>query len=56
VISLRDYIFSAVPGAFLLLALRNALTGSPWTWIALCLLAGLFSYWLELWQRRRQGQ
>lgn len=51
----RDYVFNALPGACLLLALRSALVDAPWTWVAACLLAGLLTHWLELWHRARTG-
>jgi hypothetical protein len=35
------FIVNLVAGASLMLALRNALAGSPWTWIAPCLIVAL---------------
>lgn len=38
-------------GAFLLLALRAAITQSHWTWIAAWLAAGLAAHLADLWSR-----
>lgn len=38
-------------GAALILALRAALTASPWPWIAICLAASFLAHVFELWQR-----
>ena len=35
-------------GAFLVLALRCALTGAPWPWLALCLLLALLAHLIDL--------
>lgn len=53
VLPLRDYLFNALPGAGLLLALRSALVDAHWQVIAACLLAALVCHWLELWHRTR---
>lgn len=53
VLSLRDYLFNAMPGAGLMLALRGALVDAHWQVIAGCLLAALLCHWLELWHRAR---
>ncbi|GAB5498737.1 MAG: hypothetical protein PsegKO_10480 [Pseudohongiellaceae bacterium] len=52
----RDYLFTALPGACLLLALRSALVDGHWTVTAGCLLAGLVTHLLELWQRSKAGR
>lgn len=52
----RDYLFTALPGACLLLALRSALVDAHWTLTAGWLLAGLVTHLLELWQRSRAGR
>lgn len=41
-------------GACLLLALRGALTGAGWAWIAPCLLAALLAHLADLRQRWRR--
>lgn len=41
-------------GAFLVLALRCALTGAPWPWLALCLLLALLAHLADL--RVRSGR
>jgi F0F1-type ATP synthase membrane subunit a len=41
-------------GAFLLLAVRAALTGAAWPWIAGFLLAGLLGHFIDLAQRWRE--
>lgn len=48
---LLDIVLSLIPGAFLLLALRAALTGLPWFWIALALTAALPSHLLDIARR-----
>ena len=40
-------------GACLLLALRVALAGAAWQWIALCLMAGLVAHLFDLTSRMR---
>jgi hypothetical protein len=45
-------------GAFLMLALRAALTGAAWGWVALWLLAALVAHLSDLrlrWRRRRSS-
>ncbi|MBI1250420.1 MAG: hypothetical protein GC189_02995 [Alphaproteobacteria bacterium] len=44
-------VLALAPGAFLLLALRAALSGADWTWIALCIAASFPFHLLDL--RRR---
>jgi uncharacterized protein (DUF983 family) len=43
----------ALPGAALVLALRFALTGAAWPWIALALVAALLAHLLDLALRLR---
>jgi hypothetical protein len=50
-----DVIVAMLPGACLVLALRAALTGSDWRWIALALAASFPAHLLDL-QRRRPGR
>jgi hypothetical protein len=49
--ALLDIVLALVPGAFLLLALRAALIGLPWFWIALALTAALPSHLLDIARR-----
>jgi len=53
--ALLDILLALIPGAFLLLALRAALTGMPWIWIALALTAALPSHLLDI-ARRSQSR
>ncbi len=48
-----DLIVALLPGACLLLALRSALTGAGWVWVALCLAASLPAHLFDLLRRRR---
>jgi hypothetical protein len=48
-------IIAALPGAFLLLALRAALTGADWTWVALWLLASFPAHLADLRRRSPSG-
>ncbi|NBB81864.1 MAG: hypothetical protein GVY28_00495 [Alphaproteobacteria bacterium] len=53
---LAPTLINLLSGAALLLALRAALVGSGWVWVALWLLAGLAAHLGDLalrWQRRR---
>jgi hypothetical protein len=43
-----------LPGVFLLVALRGALVGAAWGWIAACLLAALVAHLQDLDRRWRQ--
>jgi uncharacterized membrane protein YGL010W len=43
-----------VPGVCLLMALRNALTGGDWVWLAAWLLAALLAHLADLKQRWRR--
>ena len=47
-----DCILALLPGALLLLALRSALTGAPWLWVALFVTASLPVHLADL---RRRG-
>ena len=40
-------------GLCLALAIRGALTGAPWLWLALLLLAAGLAHGMDLWQRWR---
>jgi hypothetical protein len=46
-----DYLFTALPGAFLLLALRAALVNAEWFYIAASLLAAFCLHWSDLVRR-----
>ncbi|MGF1456774.1 MAG: hypothetical protein ACFB6R_15510 [Alphaproteobacteria bacterium] len=48
---LGDLLPIILSGAFLMLAVRTALTGAPWTWTAACLLAALVSHGVDLVRR-----
>lgn len=48
-----DLLGNLLAGAGLLLALRGALAGIWWGWIALCLGAALLAHLADLWQRCR---
>jgi len=50
-VALASMIRNAGAGASLLLALRGALTGTGWLWIAACLLAALIFHVADLRQR-----
>ena len=52
--SLTDAFFALAPGACLLLALRSALHGGPWTGVALWLTAALPAHLGDLWRRNRR--
>jgi hypothetical protein len=52
-----SFLSNLLSGAFLLIALRNALVGAGWPWIALCLLAALVAHIADLiarWERAGQ--
>jgi len=54
-ISLADLLINLASGTCLLLALRAALTGQSWEWIAAALTASLLGHLLDLsrrWQRK----
>jgi hypothetical protein len=44
-------LLASLPGMFLLLALRAALTGAGWGWIALFLAASFPAHLIDLWRR-----
>ena len=46
-------LLAVLPGAFLLLALRAALTGAPWPWVALWVSLSLPAHLADLARRRR---
>ena len=50
-VSLADLLPNMLAGLFLLLALRAALTGAPWTWIALSLIAALIAHLADVVRR-----
>ncbi len=50
-----DLMSLLVPGLCLLLALRGALVGSHWAWIAACLLAALAAHIVDLRRRWRRS-
>ena len=47
-----DYAANLAAGLCLMLALRAALAGASWPWIALCLLAAGIAHGADLWRRR----
>lgn len=51
---LLDALLRLIPGALMLIALRNALTGHDWRWIALPLLASFPFHLADLVRSRRQ--
>ena len=53
-IAAGDLVGLLLAGAFLLLALRAALTGAPWTRIAIWLLAALAAHLVDLIRRWRK--
>jgi hypothetical protein len=46
-----NVVLAALPGVFLLLALRAAQTGASWMWIAACLAASFPAHLADLWRR-----
>jgi small-conductance mechanosensitive channel len=50
-LALIDIAANLAAGAFLMLALRSALVGDPWTMIVPWLLAGLTAHLFDLWRR-----
>ena len=49
----RDYLLNLMSGLCLMFALRCALVGAGWTWIALWLLASGLAHGTDLWRRWR---
>ena len=47
-------VWNLLAGAALLVALRSALAGSHWHWIAAALAVSLVAHVGDLWQRRRE--
>ena len=50
--SLATAVIAALPGACLLLAIRAALTGADWQWVALWVGLSLPAHLADLWRRR----
>jgi hypothetical protein len=50
--SLAKLVVAALPGVFLLLALRAALNGAGWMWMALWLFASFPAHIADIWRRR----
>lgn len=48
-----DVLGIVAPGLGLMLALRAALTGADWRWVALCMLAALAAHLIDLRRRWR---
>lgn len=48
-----DLLSNFLAGGCLLLALRSALTGTAWGWIAVCLVAALLAHVSDVWGRWR---
>ena len=46
-----DFLGNLLSGVFLLLALRAALAGAAWPWLAACLLAALLAHLADLGRR-----
>jgi hypothetical protein len=49
-----DLIANLLAGACLMLALRAALAGAGWQWIAVCMSAALLAHLADLWRRWRR--
>ena len=54
-VSLADLAPNMLAGLFLLLALRAALTGAPWTWVALSLIAALIAHLADVARRWKKA-
>jgi len=52
-IASQDLIANLLAGVCLMLALRGALAGAGWQWIALCLSGSLLAHLTDLWRRWR---
>ncbi len=52
-IAAPDLIANLLAGAGLMLALRGALAGAGWPWIAVCMSAALLAHLADLWRRWR---
>lgn len=46
-----EFALNLLSGLCLMLALRNALTQTHWSWIALCLFCAGLAHWVDLWHR-----
>jgi hypothetical protein len=53
---MRGFFVSLVSGVCLMVALRGALTGAPWTFIAPFLVASLIAHLIDVAQRWRGGR
>lgn len=51
--TLLSAVTAALPGIFLLLALRAALTGADWMWVALWLATSFPAHLADMWLRAR---
>jgi hypothetical protein len=51
--TLPSMAIAALPGIFLLLALRAALTGAGWIWVAVWLATSFPAHLADLWHRAR---
>jgi hypothetical protein len=49
---MREIACTMLPGAFILLALRAALVGEPWTMVAFWLLMSLPAHLYDIWRKR----
>lgn len=54
--ALADVLLLLLPGALMMLALRAALVGAPWPWIALPLAASFPVHLADLVRRDRRGR
>ncbi|RJP64609.1 MAG: hypothetical protein C4535_16965 [Comamonadaceae bacterium] len=50
----RDYALNLVSGLCLMAALRAALSGAAWPWMAVCLAASGAAHGTDLWRRWRR--
>lgn len=55
-IGARNLLVNMAAGLCLMLALRGALTGAAWVWVAACLAAGLLGHLADLWCRWPAGR
>jgi hypothetical protein len=51
-VGILSLVTTGLPGMFLLLAVRSALTGQDWTWTALWLALSFPAHLADLWRRR----
>ena len=52
---LRDLLANILSGAALMLAVRSALVGAEWVWVAACLAGALVAHLADLYLRVRRG-